>query len=101
MTIKVGINGMGRIGRMIVRSIYENYKGKIRLVLTDEKSKIPEVITLIYKNSLTFYLPYISITIGLILFIIIILSYFHYYFDVIMFLCYISHLFVIFVLNSD
>ena len=29
MTIKVGINGMGRIGRMIVRSIYENYHGKI------------------------------------------------------------------------
>ena len=29
MTIKVGINGMGRIGRMIVRSIYENYNGKI------------------------------------------------------------------------
>ena len=29
MTIKVGINGMGRIGRMIVRSIYENYRGKI------------------------------------------------------------------------
>ncbi len=29
MKIKVGINGMGRIGRMIVRSIYENHKGKI------------------------------------------------------------------------
>jgi glyceraldehyde 3-phosphate dehydrogenase len=29
MTIKVGINGMGRIGRMVVRSIYENHKGKI------------------------------------------------------------------------
>ncbi len=29
MTIKVGINGMGRIGRMIVRSIYENYKGRL------------------------------------------------------------------------
>ena len=29
MQIKVGINGMGRIGRMIVRSIYENHKGKI------------------------------------------------------------------------
>ena len=29
MTIKVGINGMGRIGRMILRSIYENYRGKI------------------------------------------------------------------------
>ena len=24
MTIKVGINGMGRIGRMVLRSIYEN-----------------------------------------------------------------------------
>ena len=29
MTIKIGINGMGRIGRMIVRSIYENHKDKI------------------------------------------------------------------------
>ena len=29
MSIKIGINGMGRIGRMIVRSIYENHKGKI------------------------------------------------------------------------
>ena len=29
MTIKIGINGMGRIGRMIIRSIYENHKGKI------------------------------------------------------------------------
>ena len=29
MTIKIGINGMGRIGRMVVRSIYENHKGKI------------------------------------------------------------------------
>ena len=29
MTIKIGINGMGRIGRMVVRSIYENHRGKI------------------------------------------------------------------------
>ena len=29
MKIKIGINGMGRIGRMILRSIYENHKGKI------------------------------------------------------------------------
>ena len=29
MALKIGINGMGRIGRMIVRSIYENHKGKI------------------------------------------------------------------------
>ena len=25
MSIKIGINGMGRIGRMVVRSIYENF----------------------------------------------------------------------------
>ena len=29
MRIKIGINGMGRIGRMVLRSIYENHKGKI------------------------------------------------------------------------
>ena len=29
MAIKIGINGMGRIGRMIVRSIYENHKSEI------------------------------------------------------------------------
>jgi len=29
MALKIGINGMGRIGRMIVRSIYENHRGKI------------------------------------------------------------------------
>ena len=29
MALKIGINGMGRIGRMIVRSIYENHNGKI------------------------------------------------------------------------
>ena len=28
MTIKVGINGMGRIGRMVIRSIIENEKEK-------------------------------------------------------------------------
>ena len=28
MTIKIGINGMGRIGRMLVRSIIENQKKK-------------------------------------------------------------------------
>ena len=34
MPIKVGINGMGRIGRMVVRSIYENHKGKITVSYT-------------------------------------------------------------------
>ena len=31
MTIKIGINGMGRIGRMIARSIYENHKKNITI----------------------------------------------------------------------
>ena len=30
--IKVGINGFGRIGRLILRAILENYKGKIQVV---------------------------------------------------------------------
>ena len=32
MTIKVGINGFGRIGRLILRALLENYKGKIQIV---------------------------------------------------------------------
>ena len=30
MTIKIGINGMGRIGRMVIRSIIENHKKNIK-----------------------------------------------------------------------
>ena len=30
--VKVGINGFGRIGRLILRAILENYKGKIEIV---------------------------------------------------------------------
>ena len=29
--IKVGINGFGRIGRLILRALLENYKGKIQI----------------------------------------------------------------------
>ncbi len=39
MTIKIGINGMGRIGRMIVRSIYENHKGKIIIKHINNRSR--------------------------------------------------------------
>ena len=38
MPIKIGINGMGRIGRMVVRSIYENYKGKIQIKHINNRS---------------------------------------------------------------
>ena len=30
--IKVGINGFGRIGRLILRALFENYKGQIKVV---------------------------------------------------------------------
>ena len=32
--VKVGINGFGRIGRLILRAILENYKNKIQLKST-------------------------------------------------------------------
>ena len=31
MTVKIGINGLGRIGRMIIRSIIENNKKNIEI----------------------------------------------------------------------
>ena len=31
MSIKIGINGLGRIGRMIIRSLIENNKKKIEM----------------------------------------------------------------------
>ena len=30
--IKIGINGFGRIGRLILRALLENYKDKIQVV---------------------------------------------------------------------
>ena len=38
MTLKVGINGMGRIGRMVVRSIIENQDKKIKIQHINNRS---------------------------------------------------------------
>ena len=38
MPIKIGINGMGRIGRMVVRSIYENHKDNIQIKHINNRS---------------------------------------------------------------
>ena len=38
MTIKVGINGMGRIGRMVVRSIIENENKNIKIQHINNRS---------------------------------------------------------------
>ena len=48
MKIKIGINGMGRIGRMILRSIYENHKGKIIIKHINNRSN-SEVCTSLLK----------------------------------------------------
>ena len=38
MTIKIGINGMGRIGRMVIRSIIENHSKKIKIQHINNRS---------------------------------------------------------------
>ena len=37
MTVKVGINGFGRIGRMVLRSIVENNRKDIEVVAINNK----------------------------------------------------------------
>ena len=48
MKIKVGINGMGRIGRMIVRSIVENNFKNIEIKHINNRTK-PEVCSSSFK----------------------------------------------------
>ena len=38
MKIKIGINGMGRIGRMIIRAIVENNNNKIEIKHINNKT---------------------------------------------------------------
>ena len=38
--VKVGINGFGRIGRLILRAILENYKNKIHVVAINDLGSI-------------------------------------------------------------
>ena len=51
MTIKVGINGMGRIGRMIVRAIIENQNKNIILQHINNRSNSEATCTLIKYDS--------------------------------------------------
>ena len=48
MTIKVGINGMGRIGRMIIRSIIENKKKNIEVKYINNRTN-PEICSSLLK----------------------------------------------------
>ncbi len=52
MTIKVGINGMGRIGRMIIRSIIENENENIKIQHINNRSSSEATCTLIKYDSI-------------------------------------------------
>ena len=52
MTIKVGINGMGRIGRMVIRSIIENENKNIKIQHINNKSNSEATCTLIKYDSI-------------------------------------------------
>ncbi|WP_440633723.1 type I glyceraldehyde-3-phosphate dehydrogenase [Candidatus Pelagibacter sp. HIMB1485] len=52
MTIKVGINGMGRIGRMVVRSIIESQDKKIKIQHINNRSNPETTCTLIKYDSI-------------------------------------------------
>ena len=51
MKIKIGINGLGRIGRMVLRSIYENKKNKINIKHINNRSNLDIVSNLIKYDS--------------------------------------------------
>ena len=52
MTIKVGINGMGRIGRMVVRSIIESQNKKIKIHHINNRSNSETTCALIKYDSI-------------------------------------------------
>ena len=51
MTIKVGINGMGRIGRMVVRSIIESENNNIKIKHINNRSNSEATCSLIKYDS--------------------------------------------------
>ena len=52
MKIKVGINGMGRIGRMIVRSIIENNNNKLEIKHINNRTNSEACSTLLKYDSI-------------------------------------------------
>ena len=52
MTIKVGINGMGRIGRMVIRSIIENKNKNIKIQHINNRSNSEATCSLIKYDSI-------------------------------------------------
>ena len=52
MTIKIGINGMGRIGRMIVRSIFESKNKNLKIKHINNRSNLETTCKLIKYDSI-------------------------------------------------
>ena len=52
MAIKVGINGLGRIGRMIIRSLFENNNKKIEIKHINSRSNVEIVSSLLKYDSI-------------------------------------------------
>ena len=48
--VKIGINGFGRIGRLILRALLENYKEKIQVVAINDLGSIEANAHLIKYN---------------------------------------------------
>ena len=51
MTLKVGINGMGRIGRMVIRAIIESQNKNIEIKHINNRSNADAICTLIKYDS--------------------------------------------------
>ena len=52
MTTKIGINGMGRIGRMIVRSIFENKNNQLKVNHINNRSNVETTVNLLKYDSI-------------------------------------------------
>jgi len=52
MTVKIGINGLGRIGRMIIRSLIENNNNKIEIKHINSRSNTEVVSSLLKYDSI-------------------------------------------------
>ncbi len=52
MTIKIGINGMGRIGRMVVRSIFESQNKNLKIQHINNRSNLETTCKLIKYDSI-------------------------------------------------
>ena len=56
--IKIGINGFGRIGRLILRALLDNYKEKIQVVAINDLGSIEANAHLVKYDSTHGTLPY-------------------------------------------